>query len=234
MFLIITITAVLLSYLSGCVNYAILITRIVISKDIRTLGNKNPGTSNVMRSVGKPWGFLVGFLDGMKALVPILVFHHFYFKDVNNLNFAALYLIGIAAVLGHCKPVFYKFRGGGGIGPMQGVSLFFVPLEYLISMVAGGLIVIFFIRGAKYKLSQWTPVLFVTMTPFLTLVLNYKLNIPLFAHISLGGHPDSVVAGAFVLSLIILWININFMKQRKAELDVIKTDGEWDGDIAPR
>jgi glycerol-3-phosphate acyltransferase PlsY len=52
----------------------------------------------------------------------------------------------MAAVVGHCKPVFYKFKGGGGIGTMQGVSLFFVPVEFLVSMFIGGLVVIFFFK----------------------------------------------------------------------------------------
>jgi acyl-phosphate glycerol 3-phosphate acyltransferase len=233
-FIIISVTGLIISYLSGSVNYAILVTRLVSKKDIRTMGNKNPGTSNVMRSVGKPWGFLVGFLDAFKAMAPLILFHLLYFKETNNLNFALLYLLGMAAVLGHCKPVFFGFKGGGGIGTMQGVSLFFIPVEYLISMFISGIIVLIFFKKTKHKLSQWTPMLFVTLTPFLTMGLNPFINIPLFAHISIGGHPLSVVAGALALSLMILFINMNFMKQRKSELDAIQRNEEWDGNIAPR
>lgn len=233
-FILKALTAVLISYLSGCVNYAIFITRLVTGKDIRTMGNLNPGTSNVMRHVGKVWGFLVALLDALKAMIPIIIFHLIWFREYSNQNFAVLYIIGIAAVIGHCKPVFYKFKGGGGVGPMQGVSLFFVPVEYLASMLIGGIIVQVVFRKAKYKFSQWTPVMFITMTPFMSLATSIWLDIPLFAHISIGGHLPAVVAGTFVLSLMILGINMRFMKQRKAELDTIKKDEEWDGDIAPR
>ncbi|MDC7232681.1 MAG: glycerol-3-phosphate acyltransferase [Spirochaetales bacterium] len=233
-FILKALTAVLISYLSGCVNYAIFITRLVTGKDIRTMGNLNPGTSNVMRHVGKVWAFLVALLHALKSMIPIIIFHLIWFREYSNQNFAVLYIIGIAAVIGHCKPVFYKFKGGGGVGPMQGVSLFFVPVEYLASMLIGGIIVQVVFRKAKYKFSQWTPVMFITMTPFMSLATSIWLDIPLFAHISIGGHLPAVVAGTFVLSLMILGINMRFMKQRKAELDTIKKDEEWDGDIAPR
>ena len=217
-FILVSCAAVLTGYLSGSVNYAIIITRAVAGKDIRQIGNKNPGTSNVVRSVGKKWGFLVGFLDAFKIFAPLVLTRIFLFPDDSNLHFSILYLMGIAGVVGHCLPVFYGFKGGGGIGTMQGVSLFFIPIEYLLSMLIGGTIVLLFFKGVKYKYGQWTPIMFVSITPFLTLLLSLTINIPLFAHISIGGHPWSVVAGVFVLSFTILGLNIGFMRSRAEEL----------------
>lgn len=216
------IIAVLVGYLSGAVNYAIIITRIVKNIDIRQIGNNNPGTSNVVRNVGKGWGVLVGFLDGLKGLAPIVIAGILFFNGNTNLDFALLYLIGMAAVVGHCKPVFYKFKGGGGIGTMQGVSLFFVPVEFLVSMFIGGLIVIFFFKKVKFKYGQWTPIMFVTLTPFLTLGLNYIINIPLFLHISIGGHLPSVLGGTFAMSFLILFFNISFLGKRAEEYKEIQ------------
>ena len=217
-FTIISIIAVLAAYLSGSVNYAVLVTRAVIGQDIRSIGNKNPGTSNVTRSVGKKWGFLVGFLDAFKILGLLILARILLFPDYSNLHFSILYLMGIAGVVGHCLPVFYGFKGGGGIGTMQGVSLFFIPVEYLLSMLIGGSIVLLFFKKVKYKYGQWTPIMFVTLTPFVTLLFTLTIDIPLFAHISIGGHPWSIVAGAFVLSFTILGLNINFMRSRADEL----------------
>ncbi len=214
--------AVIISYLSGSVNYAIIITRIVKRADIREIGNNNPGTSNVVRNVGKAWGVLVGFLDGLKGLLPIIIARIYFFTGNTNLDFALLYLMGMAAVVGHCKPVFYHFKGGGGIGTMQGVSLFFVPVEFIISMFIGGLIVIFFFNKVKFKYGQWTPIMFVTLTPFLTLGLNYFINIPLFAHISIGGHLPAVLAGSFAMSFLILFFNVSFLGKRMDEYKDIK------------
>lgn len=218
LFVIVSVAVVIVGYLSGSVNYAVLVTRAVAGKDIRSIGNKNPGTSNVVRSVGRKWGVLVGFLDAFKIFAPLVLARIVLFPADAELHFAVLYLAGIAGVVGHCLPVFYGFKGGGGIGTMQGVSLFFIPVEYLVSMLIGGIIVILFLKHVKYKYGQWTPIMFVTLTPFLTLLTSLTVDIPLFAHISIGGHPWAVVAGAFVLSFTILGLNISFMRSRAEEL----------------
>lgn len=205
-------------YLSGSVNYAIIITRVVTGKDIRAIGNFNPGTSNVVRNVGMGWGLLVMFLDGFKAFLPVLLGRLLFFSADTNIDFFILYIVGIAAVLGHRYPVFYRFKGGGSIGCMQGVSLFFIPLEFLLSMLLAGIIVLTFFKKVKFKYGQWTPIFFVILTPFLTLGLNYTVYLPLFAHISLGGHLPAVIAGSFILSLTLLGINISFMKNRVQEV----------------
>ncbi|MBN2051380.1 MAG: glycerol-3-phosphate acyltransferase [Spirochaetales bacterium] len=221
-FILISLLGLLATYLSGSVLYAIPITRLVTGKDIRELGNKNPGTSNVVRNVGKGWGFLVSFLDAFKVFLPLLLARVFLFTADTDRDFAVLFLMGIAGVLGHCKPIFFRFKGGGGIGPLQGVLLFFIPVEYLVSMLIGGTIVLLFLKKVKYKFGQWTPVMFVILTPFLTLLSTLLLDIPLFAHISIGGHSPSIVVGSFVLSLTILALNMTFMRFRTRELK----DGE--------
>jgi glycerol-3-phosphate acyltransferase PlsY len=227
-FILISIAAVLAGYLSGSVNYAVPVTRAVIGKDIRTIGNKNPGTSNVTRSVGRKWGFLVGFLDAFKIFGPLVLARILLLPDYSDLHFSVLYLMGIAGVVGHCLPVFHGFKGGGGIGTMQGVSLFFIPVEYLVSMLIGGTIVLLFFKKVQYKYGQWTPIMFVTLTPFMTLLTTLTLDIPLFAHISIGGHPWSIVAGSFVLSFTILGLNINFMRSRADELKSIEGEEQED------
>ena len=217
-YVLVACAAVFAAYLSGAVNYAIIITRLVAGKDIRELGNRNPGMSNVGRSIGKSWGLLVMILDGLKVMVPLILARRFQFHSEAELDFAVLYLMGIAGVTGHCLPVFYRFKGGGGIGPMQGVSLFFVPIEYMVSMLIGGTFVIIFVKSVQHKYTQWTPIMFVILTPFLTLLTTLTMDVPLFAHISIGGHPRAVVGGAFALSLIILALNITFMRSRAREL----------------
>ena len=223
MSLTIIIIALLLSYLSGSVNYAIIITKLVKGVDIRTIGNLNPGTSNVVRNVGKGWGILVGFLDGMKGFIPIILARLILFQGDSNLDFAILYVMGMAAVTGHCKPIFYNFKGGGGIGTMLGVSLFFIPVEFLVSLIIGGLIVIFFFKNVKFKYGQWTPIMFVTLTPVLRTITYFVIDLPLFAHISIGGDPLAVVLGAWVMSFLILFFNISFMGKRADEYKDLKS-----------
>jgi len=216
---VISILSIIGGYLLGSVNFAIPITRLVIGKDIRTLGNHNPGTSNVLREVGPFWGVLVGFLDGMKGLIPVLLLRVTFFRGDGGLDFFILYLVGYAAVLGHCKSVFLKFKGGGGIGTMLGISLFFVPVEFLFSMFIGGLIVLIFFKNSEFRFGQKTPIFFVTLTPFITLIDSFLIDIPLFAHISIGGHTWGTIAGAFVMSVGLLSLNLKFLtsKSKKRE-----------------
>jgi glycerol-3-phosphate acyltransferase PlsY len=220
--IVVLLCAVVAGYLSGAVNYAIIVTRLVTGKDIRKQGNLNPGSSNVLRTVGKGWGILVGFLDGSKGLVPLILAKLFLYPENTAANLGFLYIVGIAAVVGHCRPAFYGFKGGGGIGTMLGVSLFFVPAEFLFSMLAGGLVAIKFFSKTEHKFAQWTPIMFVVLTPFVTLATSLLVDVPLFSHIGIGGHPWSVVAGAFAMSFLLLWLNRSFMKKRAVEYQEIK------------
>lgn len=213
------------AYVSGSVNYAIIVTKAVTGKDIRTIGNLNPGTSNVFRTVGKGWGLLVMVLDALKGVLVLLAAKLLFFPETASIDLFVLYLIGISAVLGHRYPVFYGFKGGGGIGTMLGVSIFFVPVEFLVSMLLGGLVVILFFKKVRYKYGQWTPIFFVILTPFVTLASTLTLSIPIFSHLAIGGHPAGLVIGTFVLSLTLLGINLSFMKKRVGEVKDGKSDG---------
>jgi len=214
--------AVAVSYLSGSVLYAVVVTRLVTGKDIRKQGNLNPGTSNVARTVGKGWGVLVCALDSLKAIVPMLAARLWLFKGDDGASLAFVYAVGMAAVVGHCRPIFYGFKGGGGIGTMLGVSLFMIPVEFAFSLLAGGVVAITAFRHTEHKYAQWTPIMFVILTPFVTLATTLLVDLPLFAHVSIGGHPWPVVACAFAMSLSLLWFNGSFMRNRAAEYQGLK------------
>ena len=216
-----SVIAITVAYLFGAVNFAIILTRLVTGNDIRTMGNRNPGASNMGRSVGRFWGILVLILDSLKGIIPILIARLTLFKGGSDGDFAVLYLMGIAAVLGHIFPVYYSFKGGGGVSTMLAVSLWFVPLEFLISMLGGGLIALIFLRRRGLWLTQWSPIMFITLTPFVTLAFHLTVDIPVWQNISLGGHPWTVVAGAFVLSLMMLGLNLRLVVAKM-------TDRPWE------
>ena len=65
-------------YLTGSILFAYIITKIVKGKDIRKLGNNNPGAYNTFKSSGKFWGILTGLLDSSKALIPMLIADYFF------------------------------------------------------------------------------------------------------------------------------------------------------------
>lgn len=105
--------------------------------DIRTIGTHNPGTANVGRNLGKTWGALVLLLDIAKGLIPLITAQKLCFSDNNLPHFTALILIGMAAITGHCKPIWYNFVGGGGIATSIGILLYIIPVEFFTSMFVG-------------------------------------------------------------------------------------------------
>lgn len=218
MLVLIAVAMLLLGYLSGSVNYAILVTRAVAGIDIRTVGNRNPGTANVSRNVGKGWATLVFFLDVFKGLAPILVASQVFQPGHEFWRDAVLALVGLAAILGHCKPAFFGFRGGGGIATSIGVFAFFVPVELILSLLLGFALAMIFFRHRRHVLGQWTPVMFVTILPFLTLAVNAWIDVPLFAGVSLGGHPWHVPVLVLAIALAILALNFSLMADKVEEV----------------
>ena len=101
---------VIVSYLLGSINFAYITARIK-GIDISSEGSGNPGTSNVLRTLGKWSAAIVLFGDLLKGAIPII----FFYQDQYFLVY------GLAAVLGHIYPVFYKFKGGKGVATYLGV-----------------------------------------------------------------------------------------------------------------
>jgi acyl phosphate:glycerol-3-phosphate acyltransferase len=210
------ILALALGYLSGSVNYAIIVSRLVSGKDIREVGNLNPGTANVTRSIGKFWGVVVGILDGLKSFAPMFI-TSLFFSTTEPSGFFVIMGAGLAALIGHWKPVFHGFNGGRGVGCIIGIYLFILPVEFIISFLLGGFAVIFFFKNVKFRYGRWVPIMFVLISPFLTLVLNFFIHIDVIGTITLGGHPWFVVIGAFITSFSMLFINFTFMGRRVDE-----------------
>lgn len=104
--------AVILSYLLGSINFAYITARIK-GIDISSQGSGNPGTSNVLRILGKKSAAIVLFGDLLKGAIPIV----FFYQDQYFLAY------GLAAVIGHIYPVFYKFKGGKGVATYLGVYI---------------------------------------------------------------------------------------------------------------
>ncbi|MGB9592236.1 MAG: glycerol-3-phosphate acyltransferase, partial [Candidatus Kryptoniota bacterium] len=122
------------SYLVGSISSAILVTKLWIGKDIRTLGNGNAGTANVARSVGILPAAIVLFVDFSKGAFPVLTAHQLKLHDACGLAGA------IAAVIGHSYPIYFRFRGGKGLAASLGALITLSPLETLLVLPVLGLV----------------------------------------------------------------------------------------------
>ena len=109
--------AILIGYLIGCFNLALIISKIK-KIDLRNTGTKNLGASNTFITFGKGLGVLVGACDIFKCtLVVILI--KLIFPEMDYLP----YITGIACVFGHMFPFYLKFKGGKGFASFLGMSL---------------------------------------------------------------------------------------------------------------
>ena len=106
MYFLFLFLSLVLGYLAGSISFAILISRWVKEIDIRTVGNKNPGTANVGREVGIGWASLVLLGDLAKAVVPLVIARLFFFPDEHYTDYFALFLTGMSVITGHCWPLY--------------------------------------------------------------------------------------------------------------------------------
>ena len=108
------------AYLVGSIPFGFLVGK-MRGKDIRTLGSKNIGATNVYRTVGKPWGILAFACDFLKGFLPTLAAQKF-----GNADWLPL-MVGILTVAGHMWTCFMKFKGGKGIATGFGMLVALVP-----------------------------------------------------------------------------------------------------------
>ncbi len=163
-------------YLIGSVLFSYIFTKIVTGKDIRTLGNNNAGAANTYKHVGAVWGILTGTFDSLKALIPILIAHYWL-----NLSSVSLGLIGIGAIIGHCYPVYFRFKGGRAAATLMGLYIFFIPYELIVSFVVIPLIVFTVI---KKNISYWIPFGIVSFSAIACLFFNHPIEVKMIIWVS--------------------------------------------------
>ena len=103
------IALVVTAYFMGSIPFGLLIGK-KMGVEVRGVGSGNIGANNVARNLGKKTGALVLLLDALKAAIPTFVAKMLVSRGDLAIEFLAL--VAIAAIIGHCYPVWLKFRGG--------------------------------------------------------------------------------------------------------------------------
>ncbi len=119
-----------LAYLFGSIPTGFLFFRMSEKKDIRGFGSQSTGATNVLRLKGWRYAIPVAALDVLKAVLPVWLALALF--DDRRIALAAAFLV----VLGHCFPIFIKFRGGKGVATAMGSYLVLAPLLFLLSLAA--------------------------------------------------------------------------------------------------
>ncbi len=132
----------LAAYLIGSIPFGLLLTRMAGLGDIRAIGSGNIGATNVLRTGNKKLAALTLVLDGLKGFAAVLLAVYFVIKfmlpnypheilDDAHFTFAfelASAGAALAAVAGHCFPVWLRFNGGKGVATAIGAAFGLDPL----------------------------------------------------------------------------------------------------------
>jgi acyl phosphate:glycerol-3-phosphate acyltransferase len=139
---------VVLSYFLGAVPFG-LIYSLLRGVDIRKVGSKNIGSTNVSRQFGFLGGFVPVFLlDFLKGALPVIAVRVFGVQAGFNIDLAMI-IAGLAAMFGHMFPVYLGFKGGKGVATMAGVFVMIAPVEALLS-IAVFILVFFLSRTIRF------------------------------------------------------------------------------------
>ncbi len=129
------VVTALLAYLAGSIPTGFLVAQ-AKGVDIRAVGSGNIGATNVLRTLGKPAGIFVLFMDALKGWVAVvfltrLVLHSFGLgADPTRMEVSQI-IAAVCAILGHNYTCWLQFKGGKGIATSAGVLLALVPWALL-------------------------------------------------------------------------------------------------------
>jgi glycerol-3-phosphate acyltransferase PlsY len=123
------------AYLIGSVPFGLILTRLAGAGDVRRIGSGNIGATNVLRTGRKGLALATLALDVLKGALPVWLAWRYLGPDM-------AVVAGLGAVLGHCFPVWLKFKGGKGVATAAGVVLALTPPVAAVAIAVFVLVVL--------------------------------------------------------------------------------------------
>ena len=121
---------ILFAYLVGSVSSGIIVSQIFNLPDPRTIGSKNPGATNVMRSGNKKAAIFTLLGDLLKAILVLTLAEYLGFNDL------IIVCVALAVLIGHIYPIFYKFQGGKGVATAIGIL---IALNFKLALIVASI-----------------------------------------------------------------------------------------------
>ncbi len=174
-FIIAIAVCVVISYLMGSFNSAIVTVRIMKGEDIRNFGSGNAGLTNTLRCFGKLPALFTLIGDLLKGIIAVLIcklicsLMGIGIGPENDVYFIG-YIAGLCAVIGHIFPIYYGFKGGKGV--LVGVSVFIV----IDPIVFGILILIFALILAVSRYVSLSSIIATELCPVVTFLVRYYIE----------------------------------------------------------
>lgn len=170
------ILSVIVSYIIGSFPTSFIIARALKGIDIREVGSKNAGATNVLRTTGKVPALITLIVDMLKGVLVVTLVSGFFYRFLPEieLDFYRPFL-GFVAVAGHIWSIFLGFRGGKGVATTLGVGIVIAPSVLLPSL--GIWLVIFLLTSYVSLASILTLIAF----PIIAAASNYPFYTVIFS-----------------------------------------------------
>ena len=128
-----------IAYLLGSISFGMIVAKLKGGPNLREVGSKNTGATDVLRVMGVKTGLIVFVLDILKALIACIIGR--VWMGLNGAMVA-----GLAVVIGHNWPCFFQFKGGKGVASTLAVMLMTFPIPAVICYI----VAIVLIATTKY------------------------------------------------------------------------------------
>ena len=196
------LASIAIGYLLGSIPFALVVGKVFYKKDIRNYGSGNLGGSNAGRVLGKKAGLSVMTLDILKVTLAIFIASFFQNREVS------MVVAGVAAAIGHCFPIFAKFKGGKAVATMYGFL-------FGMALIGGYSFWIFFV-----PLFTFLAVLYLTKIVALSSVLSAVVN-TLYIYFVLGS--KELFLGSLIFTIVMMIRHrANFERMLRHEENKIK------------
>ena len=166
-------------YLIAAIPTGVLLARLMGGEDVRQKGSGNIGATNVYRVAGKLAGVLTLVGDTLKGFLPLLAFKTWLEPTPTQLGIASA-----VAILGHCYPIYLKFKGGKGVATALGIFLVLSPKAVLCALI------VFILTVAITRYISLGSVLAALSAPLLILLLN---------------HPQPIFLATLFIATLVIW-----------------------------
>jgi acyl phosphate:glycerol-3-phosphate acyltransferase len=170
-----TAVCALAGYLAGSMPFGYWLVRIFKRADIRTMGSRSIGASNVWRTYGRRYGLAVAVLDVVKGFVPA-------FLATIYVGHLAGVIAGVAAMLGHWRPLFLGFQRGGKMVATCGGA--FLGVAPVVGGIGAGVWILSFLL---FRYASLASILAALSLPAVAVALDEPWPVIAFASVAAAG-----------------------------------------------
>jgi glycerol-3-phosphate acyltransferase PlsY len=148
------------AYLIGSLSFGIIVSKFLNLSDPRTIGSKNPGATNVMRTGNKLAAVLTLLGDILKATIVVKIVILIGLNELETMQ------VCIAVLIGHTFPIYYKFKGGRGVATALGILL---ATNWILALSA---IFIWLVIFSIWRYSSLSAIIASLFVPIISYFLN--------------------------------------------------------------